>query len=77
MNKIEEFYANLERDLKVFEEKLGKWNPTKYEAKRLKGQLEQTLSSLKLTNGKKTSCDLHTSYDRDKMMYDFLKDNLS
>lgn len=74
MNKLDEFYANLERDLKVFEEKLGKWNPTKYEAKRLKGQLEQTLSSLKLTNGKKTGCD---NYTMDKMKYDFLKDNLS
>jgi len=74
MNKLDEFYANLERDLKVFEEKLDKWNPTKYEAKRLKGQLEQTLSSLKLTNGKKTSCD---NYTMDKMKYDFLKDNLS
>jgi len=74
MNKLDEFYANLERDLKVFEEKLDKWNPTKYEAKRLKGQLEQTLSSLKLTNGKKTGCD---NYTMDKMKYDFLKDNLS
>lgn len=74
MNKLDEFYANLERDLKVFEEKLDKWNPTKYEAKRLKGQLEQILSSLKLTNGKKTGCD---NYTMDKMKYDFLKDNLS
>ena len=74
MNKIEEFYANLEQELKVFEEKLDKWNPTEYEAKRLKGQLEQTLSSLKLTNGNRTGC---YNYTMDKMKYDFLKDNLS
>ena len=74
MNKIEEFYANLEQELKVFEEKLCKWNPTEYEAKRLKGQLEQTLSSLKLTNGKRTG---FYHYTFDKMKYDFLKYNLS
>ena len=74
MNKIEEFYTNLEQELKVFEEKLGKWNPTEYEAKRLKGQLEQTLSSLKFTNGNRTGYD---NYTMDKMKYDFLKDNLS
>ena len=73
MNKIEEFYANLEQELKVFEEKLCKWNPTEYESKRLKGQLEQTLSSLKLTNGNRTGCG---NYTMDKMKYDFLKDNL-
>ena len=74
MNKIEKFYANLEQELNVFEEKLSKWNPTEYEAKRLKGQLEQTLISLKLTNGKRTGC---YNYTFDKMKYDFLKDNLS
>lgn len=70
----DEFYTNIERELKIFEKKLDKWNATKPEAKRLKGQLEQTLSSLKLTNAKRTGCGF---YSRDKMMFDFLKDNLS
>ena len=46
---------------------------TNSEGKRLKGQLEQTLASLKLTNATKTGCGL---YQLDTMKFDFLKSNL-
>ena len=69
----EEFYANLEGELQIFENKLNKWNPTNYEGKRLKGELEQTLDSLRLTNAMKTSCGI---YQLDTMKFDFLKSNL-
>lgn len=70
---MEEFYTNLERELQIFENKLNKWNPTNSEGKRLKGQLEQTLDSLKLTNAMKTCCCL---YPLDKMKFEYLKSNL-
>ena len=69
----EEFYANLEGELQIFENKLNKWNPTNYEGKRLKGELEQTLDSLRLTNAMKTGCGI---YQLDTMKFDFLKSNL-
>ena len=69
----EEFYTNLERELQIFEKKLNKWNPTNSEGKRLKGQLEQTLDSLRLTNAMKTGCGL---YRLDTMKFEFLESNL-
>ena len=70
---MEEFYRNLEGELQIFENKLNKWNPTNSEGKRLKGQLEQTLDSLRLTNAMKTGCGL---YRLDTMKFEYLKSNL-
>jgi hypothetical protein len=69
----EEFYRNLEGELQIFENKLNKWNPTNSEGKRLKGQLKQTLDSLRLTNAMKTGCGI---YQLDTMKFNFLKSNL-
>ena len=64
----QEFYNNVKKELPTLEDKLNKWHPRSQMKKQLKAQLSQTVDSLKMTGGK--------CYSRDKMMFNFIKDNL-
>ena len=59
-----EFYQNLKANLDDFEEKLSKWHPRSFEKKRIKGQVQQAIKSLKTTSGH--------NYLRDGMMFGFI-----
>lgn len=63
--KKQEFYNTVKEELPLLEEKLNKWNPRTLDKKRIKGELEQTMESLKKTGGK--------CYSKDLMMFGFLK----
>ena len=59
-----EFYQNLQAKLKEFDGKLSKWRPRSFEKKRIKGQVQQAIESLKTTSGH--------NYLTDKMKFGFI-----
>ena len=64
-----EFYQNLQTNLKEFEEKLSKWHPKSFEKKRIKGHVQLAIESLKTTSGH--------NYLTDEMKFRFINSWLS
>ena len=60
----QEFYSNVKKELPMFESKLSKWRPRSFEKKRIKGQVQQAIESLKTTSGH--------NYLTDKMKFGFI-----